>query len=190
MLYLPYSDPYDPHLVQAREGEEWALVPQEGISQYGERASARTPERTAVVAFRAHRSGEYRFVAQPSERPPVLRVHPAGEAGGAPLLLGSNVDPTVLARAKPAYRTIGLGVCMSGFDYIFVAAGGGVRDLSMRVVGMDGKVIAQRSSSAFASQVAGVGPSMRFRLREPQLVRLEVAGSAWRGYALLRRAQN
>jgi hypothetical protein len=191
MLFLPSAHRHDPHVLEAREGDAWVPVPREGVSIHGERAAAHMASGTdALVVFRAHRAGEYRFVTAVPSAEPVLRVHPAERAGGAPILLGTNLDPTVLARARPGYRTIGLGVAVAGRDYLFVAAGGGVRDLALRVVGMDGKVIAQRGTGMLASQVPGVGPSMRFRLREPAVVRLEVSGSAWRGYAMLRQASN
>jgi hypothetical protein len=191
LVYVPKTSAYDPHELQVRRDDAWVSVPREAISEHGERAAVRTPEDAAIVGFRPQVPGEFRYVPIAPEPAPVLRVYPAEEAGGAPLLLGTGLDPQVLARSASAWRTIGIGLVMPGFDYLFVAAGSGPRDLGMRVRALSGAVAAQRGGGSFApTEVAGVGPSLRFRVKEPQAVRLEVRGSGWRGYALLRRASN
>jgi hypothetical protein len=61
----------------------------------------------------------------------------------------------------------------------------------MRVVALDGTVLAARAASDPArTEVPGMGPSLRFRVKEPTLARLEVSGRGWRGYGVLRRASN
>jgi hypothetical protein len=190
VLFLPKMVPV-PHVLQVREGEAWVALPQEAKSPWGERASVTTPELRSLVAFRAHRSGEYRFVPHAAAGKPILHTVPAEHAGSGPLLLGGPSDPTIFARSANAWRSIGVAVVAPGGDYLFVAAGGGARHVSMRVRSADGKDLARRTGSEFAAtEVAGVGPSLRFRVKEPQAVRLEVSGPGWRGYALLRRASN
>jgi hypothetical protein len=149
----------------------------------------RTPEEAALVWFRAYRPGTYRFV-EPEDAGAEVRLFSAEVARGAPLLLGTGLDPTVRARGGTSWRTIGLAVAMPGWDYLFVAAGG-TGSPGMRVRDAAGGVLADRTERGVSpTAVAGVGPSLRFRVREPGLVRLELKGRGWQGYALLRRASN
>jgi hypothetical protein len=190
VLFLPNSSPYNTHpLFMEREGA-WTRLPGDAITVHGARGSMRTPENAALVWFRPYAAGAYRF-SEPDARQAVLEIYPADDVQGAPLLLGTDLDPSVRARGGSRWRAIGLGVCMPGWDYLFVAVGNRVRRLGMRVRDLDGGTVARRSNDPFLqTEVAGMGPSLRFRVRAPMLVRLELSGRGWEGYALLRRASN
>lgn len=80
---------------------------------------------------------------------------------------------------------------MPGWDYLYVAVGRRPAPVSMRVRTVGDERLAFRPSRGLAlARVAGLGPSLRFRVREPTVVRLELEGKGWEGYALLRRASN
>lgn len=189
LLFVETSSPFAPHTLVALEDGVWKPVGVEMVSPWGERASMRTPENAAVVWFRAHRPGTYRFL-EPSGAKATLEVATADRLGGAPLLIGTGLDPEVPARAASGWKTVGVGVCMPGWDYLYVAvgthAGGGV---GMRVQDLDGKTVRQRDAATGGS-VRGMGPSLRFQVEGPMFVHLQVRGARWQGFGLLRRASN
>ncbi len=190
VLYMGRSDPYDPHWLQAKEGARWRTLPQDDLGVYGRRASMRTPENASLVWFRPNVKGTFRFV-EPAGADAHLTVYGAEASRGGPLLIGTGLDPTVLASGTSAWRTVGVGVCMPGWAYLFVAVPRRRTAVAMRVETVDGDALAYRPIRGTAlAEVAGVGPSLRFRVKRPTLVRLQVRGPSWEGYALLRRASN
>lgn len=156
-------------------------------------ATMRTPEGQHLAWFRAEQPGTYRFglasAAGPGPTRPILV--PAKEVTGAPLLIAVTGDPGVRARLSAAWQTIAMGVVMPGFDYLYVAEGAPSEGVAMRVSGLDGKALASRPASGEALTYAqGYGPSLRFRVKAPGLVRLEARGGRQVVRALLRRASN
>lgn len=191
VLYVPRSHPYASHALQERTPEgNWVRLAVDDVSLGGQRASMRTPEKAALVWFRPFRPGTYRFMeSDPSQA--VLGIYPAEEVPEAPLLIGTGLDPSIPARGTSTWRAIGVGVCMPGWDYLFVAVGRRRAAVRMRVrdVETDAGATRVRRGSGL-TRVAGLGPSLRFRVSKPTLVRLEVKGKGWTGHALLRRAGN
>lgn len=156
-------------------------------------ATMRTPEGQHLAWFRAEQPGTYRFglasAAGPAPTRPILV--PAREIAGAPLLIAVTGDPGVRARLSAAWQTIAVGVVMPGFDYLYVAEGAPSEGVAMRVSGLDGKALASRPASGEALTYAqGYGPSLRFRVKAPGVVRLEARGGRQLVRALLRRASN
>ena len=101
------------------------------------------------------------------------------------------MDPSVPAHGTSEWRAIGAGVCMPGWDYLYVAVGRRPGTVGMRVKEVGEPTGAVRSKTdGGLGWVRGLGPSYRFRVTRPVLVRLEVKGAGWRGFALLRRAGN
>jgi hypothetical protein len=189
VLFVPSSHPMNPHGISLERDGRWEPLSPDPVSVLGARASMRTPEDAALCWFRAYAPGTYRF-EEPRPEEAVVSVHPAEVVTGAPLLLGTEVDALVRAKGGSEWRAIGLGVCMPGWDYLFVAVGPR-QSLDMRVRDADGAMLASRGTRGVAlTHVAGMGPSLRFRMKAPGLVRLEVKGRGWEGYGLLRRASN
>ncbi len=190
-LYLPRSEPYDPHRLQVQDDVRWQTLPHDPSTAWGQRASMRTPEQAALVWFRPFVPGTFRFV-EPRAKDAVLQIFSAADVPDAPLLVGTGHDPSVPARATPRkWQTIGVGVCMPGWDYLFVAVGRRRAAVSMRVTDVqDGKARIRPKQGTGATRVPGLGPSLRFKVKAPTLVRLDVKGKGWEGYALLRRAGN
>ena len=189
LLYVPRSHPYNPHRLERRQPDgSWQPLPHEGVGVFGERASMRTPEQQALVWFRPFRPGTYRFV-EPRPRDAVLKVYAADEIPAVPALVGTGLDPRVSAHGGTAWRSVGLGVCIPGMDYLFVAVGRRQAAVGMRVVEVGEGAAALRTKRGLGgTRAPGLGPSFRFRVAEPTLVRLEVRGRSWVGYALLGRA--
>jgi hypothetical protein len=175
-------------VVEVRRGERWVRV--EGA---GQGASARSQENALLVWFRPYYPGEYRF-ADPFGGPPGgdLSLLDRASLGGAPIHLGTGVDPTVAVRLGSKWELVGLGCCMPGWDYLFVLADGPEAGVGMRVADRDGKVIATRKVGGAGAPVApGFGPSLRFRLARHGIVRFEARASRpWTVRPLLRRASN
>jgi hypothetical protein len=188
VLHMPPGAGYDGHWIESAQGGRWARVEGEG-----EGATARTPQRGGLAWFRPHRAGSWRFSAPPPGRGAGLqvRVYVGTALGGAPLLLGTGVDPSVKAKTTSAWQTLGIGVVAPGADYIFVAVGAPLGGVALRATEPGGKTIASRPAQGEAlPQVAGMGPSLRFRVTEPSIVRLEARGGTHVVYALLRQASN
>jgi len=188
LLFLPHSSPWNAHTLQRRTPEgRWMTLPHDpGL--FGERASMRTPENAALVWFRPFRAGTYRF-AEPRPGQAILKLYRADEVPAAPALLGTGLDPQVSAHGGGTWRTIGLGVCMPGWDYLFVAVGRRRASVSMRVIGVGADADALHTKRGFGpTRAPGLGPTFRFEVREPVLVRLEVQGRLWVGHAMLGRA--
>ncbi len=161
-------------IVQVRRGERWVTL--EGI---GPHASARSQENALLVWFRPYYPGVYRFVTPmgtPSGGERML-LDRAG-LGGAPIHLGTGVDPQVRVRLGKRFELVGLAGCMPGFDYLFVLVEGPEQGVGMRVLGADGRKLAERTVSAAGAPIApGYGPSLRFRVKAPGVYRLEARGA-------------
>ncbi len=172
----------------ARVGGAW--VP---VGPAAQSATMRTPEGQHLAWFRAAAPGAYRFGPPGTARaggPPPLLVA-AEQVGAAPLLIAVTGDPSVRVRAGPAWKAAAVGVVMPGFDYLFVAEEAPSEGVAMRVVTLEGRVLATRPASGDGLTYAqGYGPSLRFRVGAPGAVRLEVKGSRLLVRALLRRASN
>jgi hypothetical protein len=153
----------------------------------------RSQEGDHMTVVRLERSGAYRFVPFPAGRAAHARpkVISAEHLAGAPILLGLASDPRVRAKPASSWRTIGVGAAVPGFDYLFVADGAPEAGLAMRVRSLEGTVLASRPASGEALTLSpGLGPSLRFRVREVTLVKLEVRGSGPLVRAVMRRASN
>jgi hypothetical protein len=189
VLYLPRSHPFNPHYLQRRTAAgKWETLPHDRVALYGERASMRTPERAALLWFRPFRAGTFRFW-EPRAKDAILKVYPAAEVPAAPALLGTGLDPRVSAHGGSKWRTIGLAVCMPGWDYLFVAVGRRKAAVSMRVVEVgEGAKSLRVKRGLGPTRAPGLGPSLRFRVSAPTLIRLEVRGRKWIGHAMLGRA--
>ena len=184
-LHLPRSDAYDPHWVQRLDGDRWTTLATDGTSVDGRRATMRTPEGAALAWFRPGRTGIYRFVEPPGSGA-VLQVVPAAQVPAAPLLIGTGMDPSVPARGTSQWRAIGAGVRMPGWDYLYVAVGRRPGSVGMRVKEVGEPTGAVRSKTdGGLGWVRGLGPSYRFRVTRPVLVR---PGGEGRGLERLRPA--
>jgi hypothetical protein len=188
LLYVPRSHATNGHPLQRRLPDgRWRPLPQDAVGLFGERASMRTPEQQALVWFRPFQPGTYRFL-EPRPRDAVLRVYPAARIPAVPALVGTGLDPRVSAHGGVAWRPIGLGVCIPGMDYLFVAVGRRQASVGMRVVEVgDGKALRTKRGLG-PTRAPGLGPTFRFRVTEPTLVRLEVRGRDWVGHAMIGRA--
>ena len=186
LLYLPDAT-HNPHRVQVLRGTQWVHV-----KDRGQGASARTHQWRGMNWFRPYSAGTFRFIGARGFTPPgaKLELFRRKDLGGVPIHLGTGVDPEVRIRAHKKWTLTGLGACMPGWDYLFVAVGAPGNGVAMRVVGPDGKVVAKRGYSG-RTYVADTGPSLRFQPKAPGLFRLEVRSRKKRVIAcLLRHASN
>ena len=186
LLYVPNAN-NNPHRVQLLRGDVWVEV-----EQRGQGASARTHEWRGMNWFRPFSPGTFRFMGAQGFTPEdaQLQLFRREDLGGAPIHLGTGVDPEVRVRVGKKWTLAGLGACMPGWDYLFVAVGAPRVGVSMRVVDAKGKTVAKRGSTG-ATYVADTGPSLRFQPKAPGLFRLEVRSRKKRVVAaLLRHASN
>jgi hypothetical protein len=173
--------------VQVLRGDTWVSMQDIGLG-----GSARSQENALLVWFRPYYPGTYRFRPVPSPPPsePRLMLYDRAALGGAPIHMGTGSDPTVRARLARSWTLVGLGVCMPGWDYLFVCVHAPDQGVAMRVRDPEGKTVATRSASARTIS-PGLGPSMRFRVRRPGVYRLEAKNARKRIVRpLLRRASN
>lgn len=169
-------------------GSGWVELPPEAPLH-----TLRTQEGDHMACLRVEEPGTYRFLPFPagSARDAVPQLVAGADLGGAPLLLGVVTDPRVRAKAGASWKTVGLGLAVPGFDYLFVAEGAPNEGVALRVRGLNDKTLAARPASGEAlPMVAGMGPSLRFRVASIGLHRLEVRGAGQLVVAVMRRASN
>lgn len=168
LLYAPQSAGRS-RVVELKRGERWVRLEDMGLG-----SSARSQENALMVWFQPYYPGTYRF------RDPYgaatgdtkLLLHDRASLGSAPIHMGTGADPTPRARLGSSWRLVGLGVCMPGWDYLYVCVHGPDSGVSMRVVTPDGTRVALRPSAARTIS-PGLGPSLRFRVKAPGVYRLE-----------------
>ncbi len=186
LLYVP-SSAHRTQRVEMLRGERWIHLNDMGLG-----GSARSQENALMVWFQPYYPGTYRFRGVPVPPPsqPRMTLHDRTSLGSAPIHMGTGADPTVRARLKSSWSLVGLGVCMPGWDYLYVCVGGPSRGVAMRVLDAAGKVV--RSRSAGAQTISpGLGPSLRFRVPRPGVYRLQAKNLRKRIIRpLLRRAAN
>lgn len=186
LLYVPDAT-QNPHRVQLLRGKAWM-----NVTNRGQGASARTHQWRGMNWFRPFSPGTFRFAGARGFTPPdaQLQLFRRKDLGGAPIHLGTGVDPEVRVRVHKKWTLAGLGACMPGWDYLFVAVGAPRNGVAMRVVGPDGKTVAKRGYSG-SKFVPDTGPSLRFQPKQPGLFRLEIRSTKKRVVAaLLRHASN
>ncbi|MDJ0521698.1 MAG: hypothetical protein QNJ90_06440 [Planctomycetota bacterium] len=186
LLYVP-SSPNRTQRVEMLRGKRWIHLQDMGLG-----GSARSQENALMVWFRPYYPGTYRFVGVPAPPPskPQMTLHDRASLGSAPIHMGTGADPTVRARLASSWTLVGLGVCMPGWDYLYVCVHAPNQGVAMRVRDAAGKVVRTRSASARTIS-PGLGPSLRFRVRRPGIYRLEARNARKRIVRpLLRRASN
>lgn len=167
LLHLPHA-PDNPHFVLVQRGNSWIAA-----DELGQQQRARTHYHAALAWFRPWRAGTFRFagVLGPVEEG-TLQLLDRSTLGGAPIHLGTGVDPEVRVRLSKTWTLTGLGACMPGWDYLFALRGAG-STAGMRVIAPDGRVLATRTGGAGATWSPGIGPTLRFRAAVPGIYRLE-----------------
>jgi hypothetical protein len=189
LLFSPRGpDVMSSAVVEQRLGAAWQALPPDAPV-----GTLRSQEGDHITVVRVETSGAYRFVPFPAGSAAAARprVFAAEHGGGAPLLLGLSSDPRVRAKVTTAWRTIAVAVPVPGFDYLFAGEGAPEAGMAMRVRTLDGAVLASRPATGEALTMSpGIGPTLRFRVREVGLLLLEVRGSAPLVRPLLRRAGN
>ena len=168
LLYAPDSAGRS-RIVELQRGERWVRVEDMGLG-----SSARSQENALMVWFQPYYPGTYRF------RDPfgaaagdtTLLLHDRASLGSAPIHMGTGADPTPRARIGSSWRLVGLGICMPGWDYLYVCVHGPDSGVSMRVVTPEGKQIALRPASGRTIS-PGLGPSLRFQVPTAGVYRLE-----------------
>jgi len=186
LLYVPRS-PQRSQVVEMLRGTTWIRLDDMGLS-----GSARSQEDALIVWFRPYYPGTYRFRGVPAPPPsrPRLMLHDRATLGSAPLHMGTGADPQVRARLKSSWTLVGLGVCMPGWDYLYVCVDGPDQGIAMRVRSADGKTVRTRGAGD-RSISPGLGPSLRFRAPRAGVYRLEAKNGRKRVIRpLLRRASN
>jgi hypothetical protein len=129
VLFVPLS-PVGTQVVQVRRGERWVQ-----LEDVGRGGSARSQENALLVWFQPYYPGTYRFLPVPAPPPsdPELLLLERASLGGAPIHMGTGVDPTVRARLASGWTQVALGVCMPGWDYLLVCVGAPEQGVAMRV---------------------------------------------------------
>lgn len=177
----------NPYFVQMLRGTRWQ--PAEG---FGQQQRARTHYESGMTWFRPYHAGTYRFVGLlgPAPSADVMLLDRA-ELGGAPIHMGTSADPEVKVQLDKTWRLTALGACMPGWDYLFVLRGAPSSGVGMRVIGPDGRPVAQRAAFGAGTWSPGLGPTLRFRAKEPGIYRLEGRDPKGRVVAaLLRHAED
>ena len=186
IVYVP-SSPQRTQIVEMLRGETWVQVGDMGLQ-----GSARSQEQALIAWFRPYYPGTYRFRPMPAPPPsePRLMLHDRTTLGSAPMHMGTGADPQVRARLAPKWTLVGLGVCMPGWDYLYVCVGAPEQGVAMRVRDHTGKTISTRKAGDRTIS-PGLGPSLRFKAPRAGVYRLEAKGSRKRIVKpLLRRASN
>jgi hypothetical protein len=168
-------------------GETWVQLDDMGLQ-----GSARSQENALITWFRPYYPGTYRFrpVPLPPPSTPRLMLHDRAVLGSAPMHMGTGADPQVRARLSSSWTLVGLGVCMPGWDYLYVCVGGPEQGIAMRVRDDTGRVVSSRTAGDRHIS-PGLGPSLRFKAPAAGVYRLEAKGSRKHIIrALLRRASN
>ncbi|MDF1700313.1 MAG: hypothetical protein P1V36_04065 [Planctomycetota bacterium] len=168
VLYVPAA-PGRTRVVEMQRGERWIRVEDMGLG-----SSARSQENALMVWFQPYYPGTYRFRDPFGAAPQGSRMllHDRAALGSAPIHMGTGADPTPRARLRSAWSLVGLGICMPGWDYLFVCVHGPDSGVAMRVVDAAGKAIKTRSSAGRTIS-PGLGPSLRFRVPRAGVYRLE-----------------
>lgn len=191
MVYVGHA-PEINQIVQVKRGDAWVRIDRIGRDDVGRGNSARSPEDALTAWFQPYYPGTYRFVSFPVRPPstPQLFLMDRAALGGAPIHMGTGSDPTPRARLHKKWRLVGLGVVMPGQDYLFVCVHGPDQGVAMRVRSARGKTIRTRAASGQTIS-PGLGPSLRFKVSEPGIYRLEAKSARPRVVRpLLRRASN
>lgn len=194
VLWVPEANPNQFRRVQMLLRDRWLYADGRGRddSAHGDFAAGRRPGRGHFFSFRPFQPGTYRFTGGSGARQgpstlETLKLYTRAQLGAPPVHMGTNADPTDKARTKTKWQPIGLGICTPGINYIWVARGAPDAGVAMRVRTLDGKTIATRRSVGGAWPTApGYGPSMRFTVPTPMVVRLEARGGKRIVRALLR----
>ena len=186
IVYVPLS-PQRTQVVEMLRGRTWVQVGDMGLQ-----GSARSQENALISWFRPYYPGTYRFRAVPAPPPsePHLMLHDRAVLGSAPMHMGTGADPQVRAQLASGWTLVGLGVCMPGWDYLYVCVGAPEQGVAMRVRDDQGKTI--RTRSARDRHISpGLGPSLRFEAPRAGVYRLEAKGGRRHIVRpLLRRASN
>jgi len=184
LLYVPHA-PGRSQVVEMKRGERWVQLEDMGLG-----SSARSQENALLVWFQPYYPGTYRFRDTFGGRPAgtQLTLHDRAALGSAPVHMGTGADPTPRARLKSAWTLVGLGVCMPGWDYLFVCVHAPDMGVAMRVRDASGKTVKTRGASARTIS-PGLGPSLRFKVKRAGVYRLEARNGRKRVVRpLLRRA--
>lgn len=190
VLWLPDGTPVPQRQVERKLRARWISA-----VTHGEIARGQRPGAGNFTSFRPHQAGTYRVRPLPGATPKregaTLKLYKASDLGPAPVHMGTGGDPIARARLTGRWKTIGLGICVPGVPYLFVTREGANAGMGMRVTTLDGAVLATRPTSGPAlTQAPGYGPSLRFRVETPQVVRLQARGGRRVVRALLRELQN
>lgn len=198
VLWVPEANPLHHRRVQMQLRGTWVLADGRDArsGRHGDFASGRRPGRGHFYSFRPYQPGTYRFTGGGRRLPSpdageTLKLYPRDVLGPAPVHMGTNMDPTDKARTASRWAPVGLGICVPGVTYLFVCRGAPDAGVGMRVRTLEGETLATRRAVGGAWPTApGYGPSMRFRVPEPMVVRLEAKGGRRRVVrALLRELQ-
>ncbi|MDJ0975572.1 MAG: hypothetical protein QNJ98_14010 [Planctomycetota bacterium] len=199
VLWVPEANPLHHRRVQMELREKWVLADGRDATsgRHGDFASGRRPGRGHFYSFRPYQPGTYRFTGGHTRRQSpstleTLKLYPRDVLGAAPVHMGTNMDPTDKARTGSRWAPVGLAICVPGITYLFVCRGAPDAGVGMRVRTLDGKTVATRKAVGGAWPTApGYGPSMRFRVPAPMVVRMEAKGGRKRIVrALLRELQS
>lgn len=159
----------NPYFVQMKRGDRWV-----GAGGMGQEQRARTHYDAGMTWFRPYHAGTYRFIGIRGPAPTAdVQLLDRAELGGAPIHMGTGVDPEVKAKLTRDWKLVALGACMPGWDYLFVLRGAPQSGVSMRVVGPDGKVVGTRGAYGAGTYSPGLGPTLRFEAKRPGVYRLE-----------------
>ena len=176
----------NPYIVQRKRGTRW--VSADGL---GQEQRARTHYDAGMTWFRPYHAGTYRFIGIRGPAPSAdVQLLDRAELGGAPIHMGTGVDPEVKAKLARDWKLVALGACMPGWDYLFVLRGAPQSGISMRVVGPDGSVVGTRGAYGAGTFSPGLGPTLRFEAKKPGIYRLEARDKKGRlVVAMLRHAE-
>jgi hypothetical protein len=187
VLWIPEGHPMPQRAVYMQLRGTW--IPAEarvtGEGDLGQIARGRRPGAGNFQSFRPYQPGTYRFASlrgRVAAAPETLRLYTRETLGPPPVHMGTASDPSSRARLTRRWEPIGLGICVPGITYLFVTTGAHT-DVAMRVRTLEGETFATRRGAPVAP---GYGPSMRFQVPEPMVVRLEAKGGRRTVAALLR----
>jgi hypothetical protein len=186
VLWVPAGNRMPQRPVQRKLRGSWV-----DAQTHGEIARGQRPQIGNFMSFRPHEGGTYRFMGWPgvdeAAEGTTLRLYTREQLGPAPVHMGTGGDPTARARTSSRWRAMGLGICVPGITYLFVLQPERTAGVGMRVVTLDGQVLARRPASGHALAFSpGYGPSLRFQVSRPSVVRLEARGGKRVVAALLR----
>ena len=186
VLWVPAGNRMPQRPVQRKLRGTWI-----DAQTHGEVARGQRPQIGNFMSFRPHEGGTYRFMGWPgvdeAAEGTTLRLYTREQLGPAPVHMGTGGDPTARARTGSKWQAVGLGICVPGITYLFVLQPERTSGVRMRVTTLAGKVLASRPARGDALAFSpGYGPSLRFRVAKPSVVRLEARGGKRIVAALLR----